>query len=41
MFHYNDAARLAEARDVFLSGLEIGDREPAPQPLVLDVVLTA
>ncbi|MEJ2254972.1 MAG: thymidine phosphorylase [Nitrospirota bacterium] len=41
MFHYNDPSRLAEARDVFLSGLEIGDREPAPQPLVLDVVLTA
>jgi pyrimidine-nucleoside phosphorylase len=39
LLHYNDDSRLKEAEEVFLSGVEITDREPAKTPLILDVVM--
>jgi pyrimidine-nucleoside phosphorylase len=38
MFHLDDEKLFREAEEVFLSGLEIGDRDAAVRPLVLDVV---
>ncbi len=38
-FYTNEAATLAMAEEVFLSGIEISDREPAKRKLIHDVVL--
>jgi pyrimidine-nucleoside phosphorylase len=39
MLHYSDSRALTDAVEVFLSGVEIGDREKAPRPLVHEVIL--
>jgi pyrimidine-nucleoside phosphorylase len=39
LLHMDDEARYREAEEAFLSGLEIGDRDIARRPLVLDVVM--
>jgi pyrimidine-nucleoside phosphorylase len=39
MFHLNDEGLFKEAEEIFLSGLEIGERDPALKPLVLDVIM--
>jgi thymidine phosphorylase len=38
MFHFNDSKRANDAEEAFRSGLEIGDRDVAKRPLVLDVI---
>ncbi len=38
MFHFNDSKRANDAEEAFRSGLEIGDRDTAKRPLVLDVI---
>lgn len=38
MFHFNDSKRANEAEEAFRLGLEIGDRDVAKRPLVLDVI---
>lgn len=37
--HTNDPSRLKEAEEVFLSGIEISDREPPKRKLIYDVIL--
>ena len=39
LFHYNDGSGLKDAEEVFLGGLEIGDREPARRPLIHDIIM--
>jgi pyrimidine-nucleoside phosphorylase len=39
MFHYNDDKNLKEAEDIFQSGVQYGEREPARRPIVIDVVM--
>lgn len=39
IFHYNDDSHLKDAEEAFISGLEIGPREIAKSPLILDVIL--
>lgn len=39
IFHYNDDSALKEAEAAFRAGIEIGPRETAKPPLVLDIIL--
>jgi pyrimidine-nucleoside phosphorylase len=39
MLHTSDSRALPDAAETFLSGMEIGDREKAPRPLVHEVII--
>ncbi|MEW6001284.1 MAG: thymidine phosphorylase [Nitrospirota bacterium] len=38
VLHTNDDSRIKEAEEIFLSGVEIGDRAPAPRKLIREIV---
>ena len=38
ILHYNDGAALSDAEEVFISGIEIGDREKPPRPAVIESI---